>query len=129
MDDILEDLSKAKWNFITLAISIFSYLYLSNISDKFVARFGSKVHVSNLLVDGYISSTMQVLALLFTTIVLFCLTIFIAWRLLSITSIIQMIVSIIFICLTFSLGAVPFFGTFLLLIIVGVLVIFLANNI
>lgn len=125
---IFEDLNKAKWNFITLSISIFSYFYLSHISDEFVERFGSKVHISNLFLDGYLSSTMQILGLIFITIVLFCITIFIAWQLLSITSVVQIIISVVFICLTFSLGAVPFFGTLLLLIIVGALLVFLANE-
>ncbi|AVO03423.1 hypothetical protein A9958_13390 (plasmid) [Staphylococcus simulans] len=125
---MLEDLNKAKWNFITLAIAILSYVYLSNLSDKFIGKFGKKVQLSNLFVEGYLSSTMQILGLIFITIVLFCITIFIAWQLLSITSIVQMIISVVFICLTFSLGAVPFFGTLLLLIIVGALLVFLANE-
>ena len=128
MDNVLEDLNRAKWNFITLTISILSYLYLSNISDEFVARFGSEVHFSNLFLEGYLSSTIQVLGLIFVTITLFCITIYIAWRLMSITSIIQIIIAVIFICLTFSLGAVPFFGTLCLLIIVGVLLMFLINS-
>ncbi|MDT3895175.1 hypothetical protein RPN58_10705 [Staphylococcus arlettae] len=125
---MLEDLNKAKWNFITLAIAILSYVYLSNLSDKFIGKFGKKVQLSNLFVEGYLSSTMQILGLIFITIVLFCITIFIAWQLLSITSIVQMIISVVFICLTFSLGAVPFFGTLLLLIIVSALLVFLANE-
>ena len=125
---MLEDLNKAKWNFITLAIAILSYVYLSNLSDKFIGKFGKKVQLSNLFVEGYLSSTMQILGLIFITIVLFCITIFIAWQLLSITSIVQMIISLVFICLTFSLGAVPFFGTLLLLIIVSALLVFLANE-
>lgn len=71
---------------------------------------------------------MQILGLIFITIVLFCITIFIAWQLLSITSVVQMIISVVFIFLTFSLGVVPFFGTLLLLIIVGALLVFLANE-
>lgn len=128
MDNILEDLSTAKWNFITLAFSIFSYFKLSSSSDAFVKKFGDTVHVSNLFVKGYLGATFEILALILITIALFCVTIFIAWHCLSITSIIQTIISICFIYLTFCLGAVPFFGTLLLLIIIAVLLMFLANN-
>lgn len=125
---MLDDINKAKYNFITLIISIVSFITLKKTSDSFVKQFGDQVKISNLFVDGYLSSFMQIIGLIFITIVLFCITIFIGWKLLSFTSGIQMIISVIFIFCTFNISLVPFLGTLFLLIIITVILMFLAND-
>lgn len=125
---MLDDINKAKYNFITLIISIVSFITLKKTSDSFVKQFGDQVKISNLFVDGYLSSFMQIIGLIFITIALFCITIFIGWKLLSFTSGIQMIISVIFIFCTFNISLVPFLGTLFLLIIITVILMFLAND-
>ncbi|MCD8920858.1 hypothetical protein [Staphylococcus gallinarum] len=125
---MLDDISRAKWNFITLFLSIVSFIILKKTSNNFVIEFGDKVKISNLFLDGYLSSTMQILGLIFTTIVLLIITIIIGIKLHSITSYIQSIVAFFLVIFTFSISLVPFIGTAILIIIIGGLIIFIAND-
>lgn len=128
MEEILDDLSKAAWNFITLILSIFLFFYLKHSANSFVSHYGSDVKIRNLIIHGYLNDTMKILGLMALTIILFGITIFIAFKLASITSLIQIIVSIIFIIWTLSISALPFIGTLLLTIVVGFAIVFLINN-
>lgn len=125
---MLDDISRAKWNFITLFLSIVSFIILKKTSNNFVIEFGDKVKISNLFLDGYLSSTMQILGLIFTTIVLLIITIIIGIKLHSITSYIQSIVAFFLVAFTFSISLVPYIGTAVLIIIIGGLIIFIAND-
>lgn len=125
---MLDDISRAKWNFITLFLSIVSLIILKKTSNNFVIEFGDKVKISNLFLDGYLSSTMQILGLIFTTIVLLIITIIIGIKLHSITSYIQSIVAFFLVIFTFSISLVPYIGTAVLIIIIGGLIIFIAND-
>ena len=126
---MLEDIKKAKWNFITLVLSIISFIILKKTSDNFVIEFGKKVKISNLLRDGYLSSTMQILGLIFTTIVLLAITLFLCFKFRSVTSIFQGIIAIILIISTLSISIVPYLGTLILLVIIVALIFFIANDI
>lgn len=126
---MLEDIKKAKWNFITLVLSIISFTILKKTSDNFVIEFGKKVKISNLLRDGYLSSTMQILGLIFTTIVLLAITLFLCFKFRSVTSIFQGIIAIILIISTLSISIVPYLGTLILLVIIVALIFFIANDI
>ncbi|MGT9231122.1 hypothetical protein ACVV5W_13040, partial [Enterococcus faecalis] len=124
-----EDIKKAKWNFITLVLSIISFIILKKTSDNFVIEFGKKVKISNLLRDGYLSSTMQILGLIFTTIVLLAITFFLCFKFRSVTSFFQGIIAIILIISTLSISIVPYLGTLILLVIIVALIFFIANDI
>ena len=126
---MLKDIKKAKWNFITLVLSIISFIILKKTSDNFVIEFGKKVKISNLLRDGYLSSTMQILGLIFTTIVLLAITLFLCFKFRSVTSIFQGIIAIILIISTLSISIVPYLGTLILLVIIVALIFFIANDI
>ncbi|MGX0401534.1 hypothetical protein [Staphylococcus pasteuri] len=126
---MLEDIKKAKWNFITLVLSIISFTILKKTSDNFVIEFGKKVKISNLLRDGYLSSTMQILGLIFTTIVLLAITLFLCFKFRSVTSIFQGIIAIILIISTLSISIVPYLGTLILLVSIVALIFFIANDI
>lgn len=126
---MLEDIKKAKWNFITLVLSIISFTILKKTSDNFVIEFGKKVKISNLLIDGYLSSTMQILGLIFTTIVLLAITLFLCFKFRSVTSIFQGIIAIILIISTLSISIVPYLGTLILLVSIVALIFFIANDI
>lgn len=126
---VLEDIKKAKWNFITLVLSIISFIILKKTSDNFVIEFGKKVKISNLLIDGYLSSTMQILGLIFTTIVLLAITLFLCFKFRSVTSFFQGIIAIILIISTLSISIVPYLGTLILLVIIVALIFFIANDI
>ncbi|MFD8017015.1 hypothetical protein ACFV1P_04215 [Staphylococcus warneri] len=126
---MLEDIKKAKWNFITLVLSIISFIILKKTSDNFVIEFGKKVKISNLLIDGYLSSTMQILGLIFTTIVLLAITLFLCFKFRSVTSFFQGIIAIILIISTLSISIVPYLGTLILLVIIVALIFFIANDI
>ncbi|MDW4260399.1 hypothetical protein QI238_07420 [Staphylococcus saprophyticus] len=76
MDEILEDIKKSAWNFITLIISVFLFFTLKSTADSFVSQYGAKVKVNNLFIDGYLSGTLSILGLIFITLVLLCATIF-----------------------------------------------------
>lgn len=76
MDEILEDIKKSAWNFITLIISVFLFFTLKSTADSFVSQYGAKVKVKNLFVDGNLSGTLSILGLIFITLVLLCATIF-----------------------------------------------------
>lgn len=47
--DILEDIDKVKWNFITLVIGIISFINLNIQASEFVNQYGNKVHVKTYL--------------------------------------------------------------------------------
>ncbi|RTX74377.1 hypothetical protein CD117_02935 [Mammaliicoccus sciuri] len=129
MNEIVEDFSIAAWNFITLIISITLFFFLKHSANSFVSQYGSDVNVRNLFKQGYVSDTATILSLTLITIIFFVLTIFIALRMLSITALIQIVVSLIFIFLTFSISVLPFLGTLLLIIVGGLGVFFVLNNI
>lgn len=126
---MFEDIKKAKWNFITLVLSIISFIILKKTSDNFVFEFGKKVKISNLLRDGYLSSTMQILGLIFTTIVLLAITLFLCFKFRSVTSFFQGLIAIILIISTLSISIVPYLGTIILLVIIVALIFFIANDI
>lgn len=76
MDEILEDIKKSAWNFITLIISVFLFFTLKSTADSFVSQYGAKVKVKSLFVDDYLSGTLSILGLIFITLVLLCATFF-----------------------------------------------------
>ncbi|PTJ86612.1 hypothetical protein, partial [Staphylococcus simulans] len=88
---MLEDIKKAKWNFITLVLSIILFIILKKHQITLLLSL-KKVKISNLLRDGYLSSTMQILGLIFTTIVLLAITLFLCFKFRSVTSIFQGII-------------------------------------
>lgn len=83
MDEILEDIKKSAWNFITLIISVFLFFTLKSTADSFVSQYGAKVKIKNLFVDGYLSGTLSILGLIFITLVLLCATIFFSYLILK----------------------------------------------
>ncbi|MSU30881.1 hypothetical protein FYJ81_12045 [Staphylococcus sp. McC-251-APC-3A2] len=132
MGEILEDIKKSAWNFITLIISIFLFFTLKSTADSFVSQYGAKVKVKNLFVDGYLSGTLSILGLIFITLVLLCATIFFSYLILkgdfSLTAIFQILISIGFIIATLSLSSVPFIGTLIMLIIITIFIYFIINE-
>lgn len=132
MDEILEDIKKSAWNFITLIISVFLFFTLKSTVDSFVSQYGAKVKVKNLFVDGYLSGTLSILGLIFITLVLLCATIFFSYLILkgdfSLTAIFQILISIGFIIATLSLSSVPFIGTLSMLIIITIFIYFIINE-
>ncbi|MGC7639456.1 hypothetical protein ACP2XT_04300 [Staphylococcus epidermidis] len=126
---MLDDIKIAKWNFIPFVLSIISFIILKKTSDNFIIKFDDTVKISNLLIDGYLSSTMQVLGLIFSTIVLLVITMFMCYKFFSITSLIQGFIAFILVIWTFNISIVPFLGTLVLIIIVGGLIFFIANDI
>lgn len=132
MDEILEDIKKSAWNFITLIISVFLFFTLKSTVDSFVSQYGAKVKVKNLFVDGYLSGTLSILGLIFITLVLLCATIFFSYLILkgdfSHTAIFQILISIGFIIATLSLSSVPFIGTLIMLIIITIFIYFIINE-
>ncbi|KIJ87312.1 MULTISPECIES: hypothetical protein [Staphylococcus] len=132
MDEILEDIKKSAWNFITLIISVFLFFTLKSTVDSFVSQYGAKVKVKNLFVDGYLSGTLSILGLIFITLVLLCATIFFSYLILkgdfSLTAIFQILISIGFIIATLSLSSVPFIGTLIMLIIITIFIYFIINE-
>lgn len=132
MDEILEDIKKSAWNFITLIISVFLFFTLKSTVDSFVSQYGAKVKVKNLFVDGYLSGTLSILGLIFITLVLLCATIFFSYLILkgdfSLTAIFQILISIGFIIATLSLSSVPFIGTLIMLIIISIFIYFIINE-
>ena len=132
MDEILEDIKKSAWNFITLIISVFLFFTLKSTVDSFVSQYGAKVKVKNLFVDGYLSGTLSILGLIFITLVLLCATIFFSYLILkgdfSLFFIFQILISIGFIIATLSLSSVPFIGTLIMLIIITIFIYFLINE-
>ncbi|MDW4437219.1 hypothetical protein QI053_04440 [Staphylococcus saprophyticus] len=132
MDEILEDIKKSAWNFITLIISVFFFFTLKSTVDSFVSQYGAKVKVKNLFVDGYLSGTLSILGLIFITLVLLCATIFFSYLILkgdfSLTAIFQILISIGFIIATLSLSSVPFIGTLIMLIIITIFIYFIINE-
>ena len=132
MDEILEDIKKSAWNFITLIISVFLFFTLKSTVDSFVSQYGAKVKVKNLFVDGYLSGTLSILGLIFITLVLLCATIFFSYLILkgdfSLTAIFQILISIGFIIATLSLSSVPFIGTLIILIIITIFIYFIINE-
>ncbi|MCG1980505.1 hypothetical protein K4U80_04140 [Staphylococcus epidermidis] len=126
---MLEDIKTAKWNFIPFVLSIISFIILKKTSDNFIIKFGDTVKISNLFTEGYLSSTMQVLGLIFSTIVLLVITMFMCFKFFSITSLIQGVIAFILVIWTFNISIVPFLGTLVLIIIVGGLIFFIANDI
>ncbi|PTJ21859.1 hypothetical protein BU035_13405 [Staphylococcus simulans] len=125
---MLEDIKKAKWNFITLVLSIILFIILKKHQITLLLSL-KKVKISNLLRDGYLSSTMQILGLIFTTIVLLAITLFLCFKFRSVTSIFQGIIAIILIISTLSISIVPYLGTLILLVIIVALIFFIANDI
>lgn len=132
MDEILEDIKKSAWNFITLIISVFLFFTLKSTVDSFISQYGAKVKVKNLFVDGYLSGTLSILGLIFITLVLLCATIFFSYLILkgdfSLTAIFQILISIGFIIATLSLSSVPFIGTLIMLIIITIFIYFIINE-
>ncbi|WP_394856749.1 hypothetical protein [Staphylococcus saprophyticus] len=132
MDEILEDIKKSAWNFITLIISVFLFFTLKSTADSLVSQYGAKVKVKNLFVDGYLSGTLSILGLIFITLVLLCATIFFSYLILkgdfSLTAIFQILISIGFIIATLSLSSVPFIGTLIMLIIITIFIYFIINE-
>ena len=132
MDEILEDIKKSAWNFITLIISVFLFFTLKSTVDSFVSQYGAKVKVKNLFVDGYLSGTLSILGLIFITLVLLCATIFFSYLILkgdfSLTAIFQILISIGFIIATLSLSSVPCIGTLIMLIIITIFIYFIINE-
>ncbi|MDT3978721.1 hypothetical protein RPO28_09560, partial [Staphylococcus saprophyticus] len=132
LDEILEDIKKSAWNFITLIISVFLFFTLKSTVDSFVSQYGAKVKVKNLFVDGYLSGTLSILGLIFITLVLLCATIFFSYLILkgdfSLTAIFQILISIGFIIATLSLSSVPFIGTLIMLIIITIFIYFIINE-
>ncbi|MFK3830908.1 hypothetical protein [Staphylococcus saprophyticus] len=132
MDEILEDIKKSAWNFITLIISVFLFFTLKSTADSFVSQYGAKVKFKNLFVDGYLSGTLSILGLIFITLVLLCATIFFSYLILkgdfSLTPIFQILISIGFIIATLSLSSVPFIGTLIMLIIITIFIYFIINE-
>lgn len=132
MDEILEDIKKSAWNFITLIISAFLFFTLKSTADSFVSQYGAKVKVKNWFIDGYLSGTLSILVLIFITLVFLSATIFFSYLILkgafSLTAIFQMLISIVFIIATLSLSSVPFIGTLIMLIIITILIYFIVNH-
>ncbi|MDW4207515.1 hypothetical protein QI178_02690 [Staphylococcus saprophyticus] len=132
MDEILEDIKKSAWNFITLIISVFLFFTLKSTADSFVSQYSAKVKVKNLFVDGNLSGTLSILGLIFITLVLLCATIFFSYLILkgdfSLTAIFQILISIGFIIATLSLSSVPFIGTLIMLIIITIFIYFIINE-
>ncbi|WP_239727983.1 MULTISPECIES: hypothetical protein [unclassified Mammaliicoccus] len=128
MDEIIEDISRSVWNFITLALSIAFYFYLKHSANTFVSLHGSGVRARNLINQEYMTDTGRILALMFLTIVLFAITIFIAFKSASFTGLFQILVSLWFIYLTFRISALPFLGTALLTIVIGGALVYIITH-
>ncbi|WP_239763013.1 hypothetical protein [Mammaliicoccus sp. I-M35] len=128
MDEILEDISRSVWNFITLAISIALYFYLKHSANNFVSLHGSGVRARNLINQEYMADTGRIIVLMILTIILFALTIFIAFKNPSFTALFQILLSLWFIYLTFRISALPFLGTALLTVVIGGTLVYLITH-
>lgn len=127
--DILEDLDRVKWNFITFALGIISFINLIIQAGNFVDQYGNKVHVKNLLVDGYTAETIKIIGLMLLTVAIFALTIYIAYLTgSSLFGTIQILILLILIIWSLVLAWAPFIGTLILIMIIGGIFFLAAND-
>ncbi|WP_436894588.1 hypothetical protein [Staphylococcus pseudoxylosus] len=118
-----------KWNFITFALGIISFINLIIQAGNFVDQYGNKVHVKNLLVDGYTAETIKIIGLMLLTVAIFALTIYIAYLTgSSLFGTIQILISLILIIWSLVLAWAPFIGTLILIMIIGGIFFLAAND-
>lgn len=127
MNDFFEDINRVKWNFLTLALSILSFLILKAFSDEFISAYGKDVSIRHIVIEGYLDGTLQVVGLFILTLLLFISTIYLATKNPSITALLQIIVSVIFIFISFNIVSLPFLKTLFILIVLA-LIFFLVIN-
>lgn len=125
--------NKSAWlNFVTLAIGLCSYYYFKHLSSLFISKYGKKVSLNNIFKEGYLNDTMQILGLIFMTIFLLSLTIFISILSLKICisfiSIGQIIISIVYIIRIIILSQIPYLGTLVIMLAIGGIIILIVND-
>ncbi|MFH4918421.1 MULTISPECIES: hypothetical protein [Staphylococcus] len=127
--DILEDIDKVKWNFITLVIGIISFINLNIQASEFVNQYGNQIHVKNLFVDGYTTGTLKIIGLMLLTVAIFALTIYLAYLMgSSFFGFLQIIISLVLIIWSLVLAWAPFIGTLIIIMIIGGLFYLIAND-
>lgn len=118
--NVLEDLNKVKWNFITFVLGIISFINLNIQAGNFIEQYGNKVHIKNLLVDGYTTGTLKIIGLMLLTVAIFAITIYIAYLMgSSLFGLLQIIISLGLIIWSLVLAWAPFIGTMILIAIIG----------
>lgn len=128
MHEIFEDINRAKWNFLTLAFSIISFFILKAFSDDFISAYGKEVSFKQIMLEGYLNSTYQVVGLFILTLLSFIATIYLATKVLSITALLQIIISVVFIFISFNIVSLPYLGTMLIVLVLAGLIILAINN-
>ncbi|WP_323708393.1 hypothetical protein P3U10_04595 [Mammaliicoccus sciuri] len=128
MNPFFEDMNRAKWNFLTLALSILSFLILKAFSDEFISAYGKNVSIRQIVIEGYLGGTLQVVGLFILTLLLFISTIYLATKVPSITALLQIIVSVIFIFVSFNIVSLPFLKTLFILIVLAGIFLLVINK-
>jgi hypothetical protein len=127
--DVLEDLDRVKWNFVTFALGLISFINLNFKANDFIEKYGNDVHIKNLIVEVYNTGKLKIIGLMLLTIAIFALTIFIAYTIgSSLFGLLQIVASFFLIIWALVLAWAPFIGTLIIMMIIGGIIILAAND-
>lgn len=122
----IEDKTKNLLNYITLVISLIFVIYLTLKVSDFSDRFNTDINFGYFLDNGYISAVRDIILVILVSYLFMFLTfgirIWLFFKTYNLNAIIQSICSIILMVVTFKLVNIPFL---IIMVIFGVIALFI----
>ncbi len=122
----IEDKTKNLLNYITLVISLIFVIYLTLKVSDFSDRFNTDINFGYFLDNGYISTVRDIILVILVSYLFMFLTfgisIWLFFKTYNLNAIIQSICSIILMVVTFKLVNIPFL---IIMVIFGVIALFI----